>query len=56
MDQEELKLKCPTSSPVSDTSAQSVNFSIALLIFNEKLGEKKKKKKKRLKTYTSLKG
>ena len=41
MVQEELKLKCPTTSPVSGTSVQSVNFSVALLILNEKLGEEK---------------
>ena len=46
MVQEELKLKCPTTSPVSGTSLQSVNFSVALLIFNEKLGEKKKQQQK----------
>ena len=45
MVQEELKLKCPTTSPVSGTSVQSVNFSVALLILNEKLGEKKTTKK-----------
>ena len=40
MVQEELKLKCPTvQCPVSGTSVQSVNFSVALLILNEKLGE-----------------
>ena len=39
--QEELKLKCPTTSPVSGTSVQSVYFSVGLLILNEKLGEKK---------------
>ena len=44
MVQEELKLKCPTTSPVSGTSVQSENFSIALLILNEKLGEKNNKK------------
>ena len=53
MVQEELKLKCPTTSPVSGTSVQSENFSIALLILNEKLGEKKTTTKNR---YTSLKG
>ena len=53
MVQEELKLKCPTTSPVSGTSMQSVNFSVALLILNEKLGEKKNTTKNR---YTSLKG
>ena len=53
MVQKELKLKCPTTSPVSGTSVQSVNFGVALLILNEKLGEKKKKQQK---TYTSLKG
>ena len=52
MVQEELKWKCPTTSPVSGTSVQSVNFSVALLILNEKLGEKKKQKKN---IYTSLK-
>ena len=45
MVQEELKLKCPTTSPVSGTSVQSVNFSVALLILNEKLGEKNNNKK-----------
>ena len=55
MDQEELKLKCPTTSPVSGTSAQPEKFSVALLILNEKLGEKKKKKMTK-NTYTSLKG
>ena len=54
MVQEELKLKCPTTSPVSGTSVQSVNFRVALLILNEKVGEKNNKKKK--KRYTSLKG
>ena len=53
MVQEELKWKCPTTSPVSGTSVQSVNFSVALLILNEKLGEKKTTTKDR---YTSLKG
>ena len=43
--QEELKLECPTTSPVSGTSVQSVYFSIALLILNEKLGEKNNNKK-----------
>ena len=52
MVQEELKLKCPTISPVSGTSVQLVNFDVALLILNEKLGEKKTTKKNR---YTSLK-
>ena len=52
MVQEELKLKCPTISPVSGTSVQLVNFDVALLILNEKLGEKKTTKKTR---YTSLK-
>ena len=47
MVQEELKLKCPTISPVPGTSVQSVNFSIALLILNEKLGEKKKNNNKK---------
>ena len=46
MVQEELKLKCPTTSPVSGTSVQSVNFTVALLILNEKLGDKKKQKQK----------
>ena len=46
MVQEELKWKCPTTSPVSGTSVQSVNFSVALLILNEKLGEKKNNNKK----------
>ena len=46
MVQEELKLKCPTTSPVSGTSVQSVNFSVALLILNERLGEKNNNKKK----------
>ena len=41
--QEELKLKCPTTSPMSGTSVQSVNFSVVLLILNEKSGGKKKK-------------
>ena len=54
MVQEELKLKCPTTSPVSGTSVQSVNFSVALLVLNEKLGEKKKTTTKN--RYTSLKG
>ena len=54
MVQEELKLKCPTTSPVSGTSVQSVNFSVALLILNEKLGEKKTTTTKN--RYTSLKG
>ena len=53
MVQEELKLNCPTTSPVSATSVQSVNFSVALLILNEKLGGKKTTTKNR---YTSLKG
>ena len=52
MVQEELKLKCPTTSPVSGTSVQSVNFSVALLILNERLGEKNNnnnnKKKKQI--------
>ena len=47
MVQKELKLKYPTTSPVSDTSVQSVNFRVTSLILNEKLGEKKKKKKKK---------
>ena len=47
MVQEELKSKCPTTSPVSVTSVQSVNFSVALLILNEKLGEKKKNNNKK---------
>ena len=38
-------MKCPTTSPVSGTSVQSVNFSVALLILNEKLGEKKQQQK-----------
>ena len=42
MVQWELKLKCQTTSPVSGTGVQSVNFSIALLSLDEKLGEKKK--------------
>ena len=46
MVQEELKWKCPTTSPVSGTSVQSVNFSVALLILNEKLGEKNNNNKK----------
>ena len=45
MVQEELKCKCPTTSPVSGTSVQSVNFSVALLILNEKLGEKNNNKR-----------
>ena len=48
MVQEELKLKklkCPTISPVSGTSVQSVDFSVALLILNERLGEKNNNKK-----------
>ena len=45
MVQEELKLKYPTTSPVSGTSVQSINFSVALLILNENLGEKKQQKK-----------
>ena len=45
MVQEELKSKCPTTSPVLGTSVQSVNFSVALLILNEKLGEKKNNNK-----------
>ena len=48
MVQEELKWKCPTTSPVSGTSVQSVNLSVALLILNEKTGWKKKKKKKQI--------
>ena len=48
MVQEELKLKCPTTSPVSGTSVQSVNFSVALLILNEKLGEKNNNNKKQI--------
>ena len=36
MVQEELNLKCPTTSPVSGTSVQSVNFSVALLLLYEK--------------------
>ena len=48
MVQEELKLKCPTTSPVSGTSVQSVNFSVTLLILNEKLGEKKNNNKKQI--------
>ena len=51
MVQEELKLKCPTTSLVSGTSVQSVNFSVALLILNEKLGKKPKQNR-----YTSLNG
>ena len=50
MVQEELKLKCPTTSPVSGTSVQSVNFSVALLILNERLGEKNNNNNKKNKT------
>ena len=45
MVQGELKWKCPTTSPVSGTSVQSVKFSVALLILNEKLGEKNNNKR-----------
>ena len=48
MVQEELTWKCPTTSPVSGTSVQSVNFSVALLILNEKLGEKKNNNKRQI--------
>ena len=47
MVQEELKLKCRTTSLMSGTSVQLVNFSVALLILNEKLGEKKQQQRTR---------
>ena len=41
MVQEELK--CPTTSPMSGTSMQSVNFRVVVLNLTEKVGEKKNK-------------
>ena len=45
MVQEELKWKCPTTSPVSGTSVQSVNFIVDLLILNKNWVKKNNNKK-----------
>ena len=45
MVQEELKWKCSTTSPVSGTSVQSVNFSVDLLILNKNSVKKKQQQK-----------